>query len=333
MKALILAGGLGTRLRPLTYTRPKHLLPIANRPHIDHVLELLRSHDVNEVVLLTSYLAEAFEETAVDARAHGMTVHVTHEAEPLGTAGALKNAEAFVAEGTFLAFNGDVLTDVDLGEILRFHRDRRAVATIVLTPVEDPSAYGVVPTDGDGRVQGFIEKPPREEAPTNLINAGVYVFEPSVLDRIPAAEVWSAERALFPDLVAAGEPVYALGTDAYWMDIGTPEKYLQANLDALSGRYRTSAVPSPGPGVCVMGRGARVDPDAQVSSACLGPGAVVEAGAVVNEAVLLGGAAVGGGAHVTRSILGAGAVVAPGARVAGAAIGDEGIVHVNEEDA
>ena len=333
MKALILAGGFGTRLRPLTFTRPKHLLPIANRPHIEHVFELLRAQGVDEAVLLTSYLAEAFDEIVVTARERGMTVHVTHEPEPLGTAGALKNAEPFVGEGTFLAFNGDVLTDVDLGEVLDLHRSRGAVATILLTPVEDPSAYGVVPTDEDGRVRGFIEKPPADEAPTNLINAGVYVFEPSVLGRIPAGEVWSAERTLFPELVAEGAPVYALGTDAYWMDIGTPEKYLQANLDALAGRFRTSAVPDPGPRASVIDAGATVAADAQVSSACLGSGAVIEPGTAVHEAVLLPGAVVGSGARVTRSILGARASVAPGARLDGGTVADDDRIEAVEEDA
>ena len=201
MKALILAGGLGTRLRPLTYTRPKHVLPIANRPHIEHVFDLLQRHDVTKVVLLTSYRADAFGTTLERAEQRGIGVELALEPEPLGTAGALKNAEGSIGDGTFLAFNGDVLTDVDLGQVVEFHRARGAVATIVLTPVDDPSAYGVVPTAADGRVLGFIEKPPPGEATTNLINAGVYVFEPSILDRIPQGVEYSAERALFPGLV------------------------------------------------------------------------------------------------------------------------------------
>ncbi|MDQ3646694.1 MAG: NDP-sugar synthase, partial [Actinomycetota bacterium] len=286
MKALILAGGFGTRLRPLTNTRPKHLLPIANVPHIEHVLELLRSHGIDEVVLLTSYLAEAFAEVATAARSAGMAVEVTHEPEPLGTAGALKNAQALLSDGTFLAFNGDILTNVDLGEVLEFHRERRAEATIVLTPVEDPSAFGVVPTEPDGRVTGFIEKPALEDAPTNLINAGIYVMEPSILDRIPAGVNWSAERSLFPGLVEEGARLFALGTDAYWMDIGTPQKYLQANLDALAGGYK-SALGGATEGDHVI-TGARVTHEgARVSWACLGPGVIIENGASVERSVLL----------------------------------------------
>ncbi|HEU4481320.1 MAG TPA: nucleotidyltransferase family protein, partial [Actinomycetota bacterium] len=160
MKALLIAGGFGTRLRPLTYTRPKHLLPIAGRPHLHHVLDLLQRHGVEEIVLLTSYMAETFTTVVEHAEGRGMKVHVAHEETPLGTAGALKNAAGFIDGDRFFAFNGDILTSMDLGAIASFHTDRAAEATIVLTPVEDPSAYGVVPTEEDGRVLGFIEKPP-----------------------------------------------------------------------------------------------------------------------------------------------------------------------------
>lgn len=322
MKALILAGGLGTRLRPLTYTRPKHVLPIANRPHIEHVFDLLQRHGISEVALLTSYLADAFGATLERAEERGIEVEVALEEEPLGTAGALKNAEENVGDGMFLAFNGDVLTDVDLGQVVEFHRARGAMATIVLTPVDDPSAYGVVPTADDGRVLGFIEKPARGDATTNLINAGVYVFEPGVLDRIPADRIVSAERELFPALVADDAPVYALGTDAYWMDIGTPQKYLQANLDALSGRYVTDAVEAPGDDRVVVAEDAEIAPDARVSSACLGAGARIEAGCEVTDSVLLPGATVGTGAVVRASILGEGARVGPGVQVLDDTIAD-----------
>jgi mannose-1-phosphate guanylyltransferase len=284
------------------------------------------------VVLLTSYLAEAFAQTVESARGRGMNVEVTHEEEPLGTAGALKNAESLVGDDTFLAFNGDVLTDVDLAELVRFHRDRGSVTTILLTPVEDPSAFGVVPTESDGRVTGFIEKPPPGEAPTNLINAGVYVFEPSILGRIPEGEVWSAERALFPELVADGAPVFAMGTDAYWMDIGTPQKYLQANLDALAGRYKTSAVEEAGASASLIATSATVARGAQVSSACVGADASIEAGAVVDGSVLLPGAVVGAGARVRASTIGQAARVEPGATVLERAIADGDVVGAETED-
>jgi mannose-1-phosphate guanylyltransferase len=322
MKALLLAGGLGTRLRPLTFTRPKVLLPIANRPHIEHVLDLCRRHDITDVVLLTSYLAEAFAPLVKGAADRGLTVEVTHETEPLGTAGALKNAEPRLDDSTFVAFNGDILSDVDLGALIDFHRDRHAEATIYLTPVDDPSAYGVVPTDDDGRVLDFVEKPPSNEAPTNLINAGIYVLEPSVLERIPAGEPWSAERALFPDLVASGAPVYARAQDAYWMDIGTPEKYLQANLDALHGVYPTDAVAAPSADGLLVAEGAVVAAGARVSSACIGAGADVRDAAEVRRCVLLPAVRISEGAQVIDSILGEGVVVEQGAEVIGRVIPD-----------
>ena len=332
MKALLIAGGFGTRLRPLTYTRPKHLLPIANRAHIHHVFDLLQRHGIDEAVLLTSYLAEAFEGAVAEAAARGVRVEVTHEAEPLGTAGAMKNAEALVGEETFFAFNGDILSDLDLTAMMEFHRSRDAEGTIVLTPVEDPSAFGVVPTDPDGRVQRFIEKPPRDEAPTNLINAGVYILEPSVLSRIPEGVEWSAERALFPGLVEDGARLFATATDAYWMDVGTPEKYLTANLDALSGRFETEAVRQPGPHAVVIAADAEVATGARVSSACLASKVVVEEGATIERSVLLPGAVVSSGAEVRDSILGADVTVSAGARVAGATIGDGALVDDTEGD-
>lgn len=320
MKALLLAGGFGTRLRPLTYTRPKHLLPIANRPHIEHVFDLLRRHGISDVVLTTSYLAEAFEETVERALADGMNVYVTHEEVGLGTAGALKNAQAEVGDETFLVFNGDVLTDVDLDAFVAFHRERRAHATILLTPVEDPSAFGVVPTEPDGRVTGFIEKPPRAEAPTNQINAGVYVLEPSVLERIPEGREWSLERALFPELVEEDVPLYARSTDAYWMDVGTPDKYLQANMDAIGGRFKMQT------GAAVA-EGVIVHDSATVSHSCMGSGVSVDEGAVVEGSVVLPGCNISRGAKVRASIVGEGATVGPGVHLEGQTIGDDETVQ------
>ena len=327
MKAFILAGGFGTRLRPLTLTRPKHLLPIANRPHIEHVFDLLLRHGIDEVVLMTSYLADAFADTLAGAEQMGMKLEVTHEAEPLGTAGAFKNAEHLVGDDAFLAFNGDVLTNVDLSAVIDWHRDRQAEASIVLTPVDDPSAYGVVPTKEDGSVLGFIEKPPRDQAPTNLINAGIYVLEPSILERIPVNRVWSAERELFPQLVAEGARLFATGTDAYWVDIGTPEKYVQANMDALSGAFPTEAAGAAGPDGILAAKPCEIAEDARVSSACLGSGARVASGATVSGSVLLPSVSVAEGATVVDCALGEGAVVSAGARIENGAVGDREIIE------
>lgn len=315
MRALLLAGGFGTRLRPLTYTRPKHLLPIANRPHIEHVFDLLRRYGISDVVLTTSYLAEAFEETVERALNDGMNVYVTHEEVGLGTAGALKNAEAEIGDETFLVFNGDVLTDVDLDGLVAFHRERGAQGTILLTPVEDPSAFGVVPTEDDGRVTGFIEKPPRLEAPTNEINAGVYVLEPAVLARIPAGREWSLERALFPELVEEGVPLYARSTDAYWMDVGTPDKYRQANMDAIDGRFKLHA------GTAVADD-VEIDPTARVSRSCVGAGAKIEEAATVQDSVVLPGCHISPGAKMLRTILGEGVTVGPEAELIDQTVAD-----------
>lgn len=325
MKALILAGGFGTRLRPLTYTRPKHLLPIGNRPHIEHVFDLLQRYGVDHVVLLTSYLAERFQETVALALERGLTVDVTHEAEPLGTAGAIKNAEEFVGDSTFLVFNGDVLCDFDLKSLIDRHHARRAVATIALIPVDDPSAFGVVPRDSDGRVLGFIEKPPPGEAPTNDINAGIYVMEPEALERIPAGKEWSAERSLFPDLVAEGNALFAQRMNGYWMDIGTPEKYLAANMDILARRFDAGA-PIPRRG-SLIAPDAIVSGEAKLSSVCVGAGALVGEGASIVRSVLLPGVVVGDGAQIDGSILGERAIVENGARATGVTLGDGALVR------
>jgi mannose-1-phosphate guanylyltransferase len=339
LKALLLAGGLGTRLRPLTYTRPKHLLPIANRPHIDHVLDLLQGHGVDEVVLTTSYLADAFRDTIASAGARGMRVQVTYETEPLGTAGAIKHAAATLGDETFLAFNADVLTDVDIGRLVKLHQERGARATLLLTPVEDPSAYGVVPTDENGLVRGFIEKPPREEAPTDLINAGVYVMEPEILHRVPQGAVWSAEHQLFPELVEAGE-MYAFHLDAYWMDIGTPAKYLQANMDAVDGRYVSAVLPASAdeasseigvqPGVDHLGSlvatGDEIAPGARIESSVIGAQCRIEDDVVVSGSVLLPRVHVGRGARIQGCVLGEAARVEGGADIKGRTVGDGELV-------
>lgn len=222
------------------------------------------------MVLTTSHLATAFDEVVDAARSTGLDVTVTHETEPLGTGGALKNAEEAIAGEAFLVVNADVLTTANIGWLVGFHRERRAEATMMLTPVQDPSRYGVVPTDDDGRVTAFIEKPPPGEAVTNEINAGIYVMEPSILERIPAGRAVSAEHELFPPLVDDGR-LFAATTDAYWIDIGTPQSYLQANLDAL---LRTGAEN-------VIDETAAVDESAILAASCVGAGAVIEAGAQV----------------------------------------------------
>jgi mannose-1-phosphate guanylyltransferase len=306
----VLVGGFGTRLRPLTLTSPKQMLPVAGRPMIEDVLAHLRHHGVDEVVLSLGYKPDAFLEAYPDATCAGVRLVYVVEPEPLDTAGAIAFAarEAGIDE-RFLVVNGDVLTDLDVSALVAFHEAAGAEGTIALTKVEDPSQFGVVPTEADGRVIAFVEKPPRDEAPTDLINAGYYVLEPSVLDRIEPGRKVNIERETFPAMVADGR-LFAVADPAYWLDVGTPERLLQASLDLLTGERAGG----PGGDVLLVGS-ASVEDGAQVARAVLGDGCRVEAGAVVEDAVLLPGVVVEAGAVVRRSVVGAGAVVSAGSTV------------------
>jgi NDP-sugar pyrophosphorylase family protein len=313
------------------------MLPIVEVTMIERVLTHLCTFGVDDVVLSMGYRPDAFLAAFPDDTCGGVKLAYAVEPEPLDTAGAVRFAalHAGLTE-TFLVVNGDVLTDLDIGALVGFHRARGAEATISLTPVEDPSSFGVVPTDEAGRVQAFIEKPPRGEAPTNLINAGTYVLEPSVLDRIAGDRRVSIERETFPELVADGS-CYALASDAYWIDTGTPAKFLQANADLLSGRRGDDAPVAharqagervwhgaAGPvvdgtveGPSFVGDAAFVARAAQVFASVIGAGARVADGAAVSGSVLLPGAVVAAGAVVEGSIVGEGAVIGEGARVTG----------------
>ncbi|MGH9081912.1 MAG: sugar phosphate nucleotidyltransferase [Acidimicrobiales bacterium] len=333
MLAVVLVGGEGTRLRPLTLSTPKQMLPVVEQPMIERVLGHLAHHGVDEAVLSLGYLPEAFLRAYPDGVAAGVRLSYAVEPEPLDTAGAVRFAARHAGvDDTFVVVNGDVLTDLDVGALLDFHRRRDAEGTIALHPVDDPSSFGVVPTDAGGRVTAFVEKPPPGEAPTHLINAGTYVLEASALDRIPGGRQVSIERETFPAMVADGR-LFARQDDAYWLDTGTPAAYLQAHRDLLEGRR--PGPPAPGArqveeGYWVLGRpsvagkvagaslvadGASVATGAQVERSALGPGAVVEAGATVVESVLLAGARVGAGATVAGSVLGRAAVVGHGGEV------------------
>ncbi|HEY8525515.1 MAG TPA: NDP-sugar synthase [Acidimicrobiales bacterium] len=318
MRAVVLVGGRGTRLRPLTYTRPKQMLPVVNRPMVEHVLGHLAAHGVDDVVLSLGYRPDAFVEAYPDGRCAGVNLHYAVEPEALDTAGAIRFAALDAGiDDRFIVLNGDVLTDLDIGRLVEFHESRGAEATITLHRVDDPSRYGVVPTDEAGRVLAFIEKPPADEAPTNLINAGTYVLEPSVIDRIPAGRRVSVERETFPALVDEGS-LYALDGDTYWIDTGTPRAYVRAQLDLLDGVR--------GPALDGVHAEAKVDVGAVATRSAVGAGAVVDAGAHVSCSVLLPGARVGPGAVVESSVLGEGAEVAPGARVTGYSVIGDGVV-------
>jgi mannose-1-phosphate guanylyltransferase len=318
MQAIVLVGGEGRRLRPLTLTVPKPALTLVDRPFLAYMIEWLAAHGVSEVVLACGFLPNVLREQLGEGERGGVRIRYVTEPEPLGTAGAIGFAAAAIGpslEDRFLALNGDVLTDLDLSALLRAHAERGARATLALHPVEDASAYGLVNTGIGGEVSAFLEK--TGEAAPGEINAGMYVLERSVLNLIPAGRAVSIEREVFPRLI--GEGLHALRLDGYWMDIGTPDRYLQATWDILEGRVATR--------VRADAAGLLIDPGASVAgSATIGPRAVlaagcrVEEGAEVRDSVVLGGCTIGGGAKVIGSILSPGVQVAPGAALRGAVI-------------
>lgn len=326
MKAIVLVGGEGTRLRPITYKTPKALLPIANEPFLERQLRWLERHGVDEVVLSLGYLPDAFRARFADERFGAMRLRFRHEPEPLGTAGGIR----FAAEGLgerVVVCNGDVLTTLDITAMLEFHEAHGAEATIALSRVDDPSAFGVVPTRDDGEVVAFVEKPPRDRAPTHWINAGTYVLEPSVLERVPPRLTVSIERETFPRMLDRPRRLYGFRSDAYWLDIGTPEKYLQAHADVLAGCL--GLPPAPGaverePGIWQQGE-PEVHPDAcLVAPVLLGAGSAISAGARVEASVLGTGCSVGARARVTRSVLLDGARVEAGASVVATIVAPDG---------
>jgi len=329
MQALILAGGKGTRLRPLTVYTPKPIVPICNRPFLLYQIDTLRRAGITDITLSLSYQPNKIEQLLGDGSDHGVKLKYTVEPQPMGTAGAYKFAEDLIREPA-VVFNGDILTDLDLKAVIREHNERKATATIVLTPVKDPTTYGVVETEKDGRVRRFLEKPKAEEVTSNNINAGTYVLEPKVLDYLPAGENYSFEYGLFPDLLKRGEAFYAhIPTRTYWIDIGTPERYLQVHDDLLANRVGRihvkdrkgqfdAATVAEIDDLSIIGDDCQIKPGAQIINSVLGQGCFVEERARVENCVIwphtrigttaqLNGAIVGRGCHIGRS-----AVVGPG---------------------
>jgi NDP-sugar pyrophosphorylase family protein len=321
MKAVILAGGEGTRLRPLTLSVPKPVVPILDRPLLRHQLDLLSAAGIDEIVFSVAYEPRRVRAVFGDGRDLGKSIVYAVETTPLGTGGAVKNAEPHLDDLT-VVLNGDILTDVDLAAVVADHRRSRARATLVLTPVPDPSAFGLVEVDDTGRVRRFIEKPEPSEVTTDTINAGIYVLDTSTLGLMPRGEVHSIERAFFPNLLRRGDLVRAHVHRGYWIDVGTPAKYLQVHRDILRGRFP----------VCHEGRplsdgfahpSARIDAGAVLEAPCyVGPGCRVEARASLGpEAVLVSDVEVGEGARVQGSVIWAGCRIGDGSRIEGALLG------------
>jgi mannose-1-phosphate guanylyltransferase len=321
VKAVILAGGEGTRLRPLTLSLPKPVVPVVDRPLLRHQVDLLAKVGVREIVFSVAYRPERIQAAFGDGASLGVRIHYAVEGTPLGTGGAVRYALPLLDDRT-LVLNGDVLTDVDLCAVLAHHEATRASATLVLTPVPNPAAFGLVETGEDGRVLRFLEKPEPSQITTDTINAGIYVLETRVLDLIPPGVRHSIERSFYPELLARGDRVTAFVHRGYWIDIGTPEKYLQVHRDILGGAF---AVKLEG----ARDRGGVVDPGARVSADAnlvppfyVGPGCVIEGGAEVGPtASLVAAVTVSSGARVRDSVVWSGTSVGVEASLEGALVG------------
>ena len=345
-QAVILAGGQGTRLRPLTFSRPKPIVPILNQPFLAYQLALLRAHGVTDVILSCSYRVDDVRQALGDGAALGTKLRYVVEAEPLGTGGGVRNA-ADLTRGTVFVLNGDVLTDVDLSAMRRFHASRGSRTTIFLTRVPDPRAYGLVETETDGRLRRFREKPTAdEEITTNAINAGIYLIDAALLSRIPADRPVSIEREFFPALIDDHIPCFGFEAATYWRDIGSPAAYLAGQIELLEGRVKTPVRPcgtvhdgswlgtgvvaEPGAVIeapCVLGAGVTLEPDSRVGPlAVIGDGCRVGRGARLERSVLWERVEVGAGASLQECVIGADARIGAGVTIAPGSVLESGAV-------
>ncbi len=339
IKALILAGGKGARLRPLALHIPKPIVPLANIPFLFFHIYRIKRAGITEIILSLSYQPRKITDIFGDGMKYGVTIRYTHEDLPRGTAGAFKAAENLI-DDTSIVLNGDILTDTDLREVLEFHRAKNAEATIVVTRVMNPSGYGLVEMDSSGRVLRFTEKPPEDEVTGDTINAGIYVLERSVLDRIPAEGAQSFERELFPAMIQEGARVYAYLTHAYWQDIGSPQKYLEATFGIISGRTKLPAYPQK---FCppnnwqknevsidsfsILDGNCVIKPGVIIENSVLGEGCRIEEGALIKDSVLWSGTRVLPHARIERAIVGRQCHIGEGARLRpGTVLGDKSIV-------
>lgn len=338
VKAVILVGGQATRLRPLTTSTPKAMIPVLNVPFLEHVIRHLARHGVSRVVLALQHLAQPVVDYFGDGSRFGTEIVHVVEDGPRGTAGAIKNVEDHL-DGRCLVLNGDIFIDLDFTAMIDFHVKNRAVATIALTPVEDPTAYGLIETGDGGRVSRFLEKPSWDEVTTNMINAGSYVLEPEVLDRIPPDVAVSIERETFPGLVADGRPVYAFVSTGYWMDAGTPEKYLQLHRDLLGGKSAWYSPRSPNEvtvgegcaidataeitGPALIADGCSIGPDARLTGpVVIGPGCTIGAGSAVEDTVIWQSVRLGARVTVKSSIVANDCILGDGSALEEAVLGD-----------
>ncbi len=334
LEAILLVGGQGTRLRPLTISTPKPLLPTAGVPFLAHQLARASAAGVTRVILATSYRAEMFADCLGGGSAFGAEIVYVQEGTPLGTGGAIRNAAQALRGGPgspVLVLNGDVLSGHDLAAQLDLHSKTEAAVTLHLVEVSDPARFGSVPTDADGRVTAFLEKTPQPV--TNRVNAGCYVFRREVIEEIPPGVVISVERETFPALIADDAVVMGYLDTSYWLDVGTPEAFVQGSCDLVLGRLASPALPPGGvTGEALLLDGAQVDPGAWAGGGTVvGAGSVIEAGARVDGSVLFDGVRVGAGARVSASVLGHGARIGESVVLDGAVIGDDVTVASGNE--
>jgi len=340
MKGIVLAGGEGRRLKPLTQTRPKPLLPVAGRPCVDYVLRSLINGGVRELIVTTAYMSDALIKSISEGLDYDASILYSFEATPAGTAGGVKRVANFI-DDTFVVAMGDVLVDLDVRPLVEFHRQRKAVATIALTEVEDPTEYGIVGLDNSGRVLRFKEKPKQEEAFSNLANAGIYVLEPEVLDLIPDDRPYDFSKDVFPAVLAKGLPLFGVKLEGVWVDIGRPRDLIRASLEVLRREGREQRLLGVEPfGPAVVGKGltldsgvrlggplylgsnVRIGKGAVVEGACLYEGVTVEAGATIRHSVILEDARIGRDSEVFDSVVSRECVVEEDAHLAGSIIGD-----------
>ncbi len=315
MQAVILVGGLGTRLRPLSINTPKSMMPVANMPFIEYVIRHLQQHGIKGIILAISHLAEPIKKYIGNGNRFGVCINYTIEDTALGTAGAVKNAEQYLDYKSFVVLNGDIFTDLDLSAMISLHRKRRAKITIALTPVVDPTHYGLIETGAKHRVIRFLEKPSREQITTNMINAGTYIMETDVLNSIPKRKMFSFEREVFPPLLQKGEPIYAFTSSSYWMDIGTPQNYHQLNRDLLNGQ--SSQFRFIDDSRILIGKNTTVHDTVEVSnSVVIGNYCSVGQNVKLNGAVVIGdNSIIGTGAKLEDSIIWHNTEIEPGATI------------------
>jgi len=315
MKALFLVGGRGTRLRPLTNKIPKPMIPIMGKPLLERNILNLKNVGIEEVVLSTCYGAQYIQRYFGDGERFGMKIHHVKEDIPLGTGGAIKNAEKYF-DDTFLIFNADIISDIDLKELIKYHREKAADVTIAVTQVDNPSMYGVIEYDENNYAISFKEKPQPDEITSNFINAGVYIFEPKVLKEIPAGCVVSVEREVFPQLIEKGYKIAVYKGCSYWIDIGTPEKYLQAHMDIMAGKYRISGLSFSGKGI-YKGPGSDIHSSVKIyEPVYIGANVKIEENASIGSNVIIGdNVHIGKGVKIVGSIIWDGVVVENGARL------------------